>query len=165
MSFAQFLKDFPNSEYWIIGDGPERSNLVRLSDDSNASKVLFWGSLLRQEVLQKLGECSVLVHPSLHDSGGWVCVEAMAAGRPVICLDLGGPALQVTEETGFKIPGVTPEQVVCDMSEVITKLANEKELRDCMGKAGRVRVRESFNLEKKGEHIVNAYAHVCSNVF
>src|SRR2546430_4418443 len=42
-------------------------------------------------------------HPSLHDSGGWVCLEAMAAGRPVICLDLGGPGYQVTEESGIKI--------------------------------------------------------------
>ncbi len=29
-----------------------------------------------------------MVHLSLHDSGGWVCIEAMAAGRPVISLGL-----------------------------------------------------------------------------
>ena len=53
-------------------------------------QVKFWGALERQAALAKFGECHVLVHPSLHDSGGWVCVEAMAAGRPVVCLDLGG---------------------------------------------------------------------------
>ena len=50
----------------------------------------------------------MLIHPSLHDSGGWVCLEAMAAGRPVICLDLGGPGLQVTEKTGIKVKASTP---------------------------------------------------------
>ncbi|MFM6845653.1 MAG: glycosyltransferase family 4 protein, partial [Dolichospermum sp.] len=48
----------------------------------------------------------------------WVCMEAMAAGRPVICLDLGGPAVQVTEETGFKIAADEPYQVVRDLAEV-----------------------------------------------
>ncbi len=51
----------------------------------------FWGFLPREEVLEKLSLCPVLVHPSLHDSGRCVYVEAMAANdRPVICLNLGG---------------------------------------------------------------------------
>ena len=29
-----------------------------------------------QEVLQKLGQCSVMLHPSLHVSSGWVTLEA-----------------------------------------------------------------------------------------
>ena len=55
------------------------------------ANVKFWGGIRRAQVLEKLAECDVLIHPSLHESGGWVCLEAMAAGRPVVCLDLGGP--------------------------------------------------------------------------
>ena len=65
----------------------------------------------------------MLVHPSLHDSGGWVCLEAMAAGKPVICLDLGGPGEQVTRETGFKIPALDPDQAVKDMARAMAVLA------------------------------------------
>ena len=33
----------------------------------------------------------VLLFPSLREEAGWVVVEALAAGIPVICLDRGGP--------------------------------------------------------------------------
>jgi glycosyltransferase involved in cell wall biosynthesis len=158
-AFAQFAKEFSDSEYWIVGDGPERKNLERLARELGIiNKVRFWGALPRSEALKKLSECDVLVHPSLHDSGGWVCVEAMASGRPVICLDLGGPALQITEETGFKIPPHTPEQVVKDMVEAMRKLALDADLRRRMGEAGRWRVWEAFSWERQAGFIANIYS-------
>jgi len=162
MAFAQFLKVFSTSEYWIIGDRPERAELQRLAHDLGvADKVHFLGAMPRVQVLERLSECDVLVHPSLHDSGGWVCLEAMAAGRPVICLDLGGPALQVTEETGFKTPAITPEQVVNDLAEAMLRLARDPELRKRMGEAARKRVNEYFDWDKKGEWLTDLYDSVC----
>ena len=73
------------AEYWIVGDGPEGPALHALADRLGiASRVRFLGTLTRPQVDAALGDCAVLVHPSLHDSGGAVCAEAMAAGRPVI---------------------------------------------------------------------------------
>ena len=43
----------------------------------------------------------------------------MAAGRPVICLDLGGPGSQVTDEVGFKIPAHSPEQCIEGIAQVM----------------------------------------------
>ena len=60
-------------------------------------------------------------------SGGWTCLEAMAAGRPVVCLDLGGPATQVTEETGIKVPAPVPNQAVSGLAEAMTRLARDSE--------------------------------------
>jgi len=168
MAFARFVREFPQSEYWLVGDGPERRNLERLAQKLRiVDKVRFWGALPRAEALKKLAECDVLVHPSLHDSGGWVCVEAMAAGRPVICLDLGGPALQVTEETGFKIPAHAPEQVVAEMAEAMLKLAMDEDLRRRMGEEARRRVREEFSWERRGKELANIYRSVlepCVNI-
>lgn len=147
-----------DAEYWILGEGPEKERLQTLADKLNvANRVKFWGRLSRDETLGKLSECHVLLHPSLHDSGGWVCLEAMAAGRPVICLDLGGPAVQVTEETGLKIPAHTPEQTVSSLADAITCLAKDSELRSRMGKAGQQRVRDNFSWETKGRQLVQLY--------
>lgn len=160
-SFARLTQVFPQSEYWLVGDGPERKNLQRLAHRLGVSnKVRFWGALAREEALQKLAEVDVLVHPSLHDSGGWVCIEAMATGRPVICLDLGGPALQVTEETGFKIPARTPEQVIQDMADAMQALAKDAPLRHRMSEAARRRVQEYFSWERRGEEIARIYDQV-----
>lgn len=156
-AFAQ--ADLPeDTEYWIFGEGPEDHRLQALAAELNVSeRVKFWGRRSRDETLSKLSECHVLIHPSLHDSGGWVCLEAMAAGRPVICLDLGGPAVQVTEETGMKIVAQNPEQTVNSLAEAISWLAKDGELRSRLGQAGQKRVQEHFSWENKGRHLIKLY--------
>ena len=151
--------DLPNAEYWLIGDGPERARLEGLGPlarhfaiaSPSSAGYPAWMALDRAA-----RNATALVHPSLHDSGGWVCLEAMAAGKPVICLDLGGPAVQVTPETGFKIAAGTPEQAVRDMAAAMRRLAQDEGLRRRMGEAGRRRVCEAFSWERKGE-VLSAY--------
>ncbi|MDZ7957142.1 MAG: glycosyltransferase [Aulosira sp. DedQUE10] len=153
--------NLPNSEYWILGDGPERQMLENLAKELGiAEKIKFWGRLPREQSLEKLSECIALVHPSLHDSGGWVCLEAMAAGRPVLCLDLGGPAVQVTSETGFKVPAHTPEQVVQDLAVAMIYLAENTELRISMGKTAQSRVKEVFDREVMGQTLAQLYEEI-----
>jgi glycosyltransferase involved in cell wall biosynthesis len=152
MAFARLQEISSASEYWLIGDGPERRNLECLARRLGvADKVRFLGNLPRQRVLEELAECDVLVHPSLHGSSGSICLEAMAAGRPIICLDLGGPALQVTEETGFKISASSPQQAVNDLAEAMRRLAQDPILRADMAEAARKRVAEYFAWHVKGE--------------
>ncbi len=147
-----------NAEYWILGDGPERDRLQVLAQNLGVAKqVKFLGRLPRHETLSRLSKSHVLLHPSLHDSGGWVCLEAMAAGRPVVCLDLGGPAVQVTKETGFKITPQSPAQAVHDLAEAMSQLAVDPNLRSCMGRAGQQRVKEHFSWEQKAKSLIETY--------
>jgi len=147
-----------NAEYWIIGDGPERNRLEILAKKLNIAKcVRFWGKLSRENTLNKLEDSHMLIHPSLHDSGGWVCLEAMATGRPVICLDLGGPATQVDNREGFKILALNSKQVVNELAETMQRLAIDKELMVQMGRAGQRRVRQHFSWEKKVKALNKIY--------
>ncbi|QUY44831.1 glycosyltransferase family 4 protein [Acaryochloris marina] len=150
--------DLPDAEYWLVGEGPELDALQNLAQYCGvANQVKFWGRLPREETLKRLAQSHVLVHPSLHDSGGWVCIEAMASGRPVICLDLGGPAIQVTEHTGFKISAQSPEQVIGDLAVAMQKLTHDPNLRIKMGKAGRQRVDKNFSWKVVGECLDKLY--------
>ena len=163
-AFAQFLKDAPEAEYWLIGDGPERHRLETLAENLNVAKnVKFLGGIPRKLVFEKLSQSDVLVHPSLHDSGGWVCLEAMAAGRPVICLDLGGPAIQVTRSTGIKVAAVTPEQTIKDMALAMRNIAENPGLCVDMSAAGRQRVAGYFNWDIKGKWINVVYNQILFN--
>lgn len=160
-AFSELLSEFPSSEYWIVGEGPERHSLENMSKELLIDhRVKFFSELPRNDVMKKLSECDVLVHPSLHDSGGWVCLEAMAMGKPVLCLDLGGPAMQVTEETGFKISAGTPEQSVIDLKNALIRLSNDSCMAGRMGQAARNRVLEYFDWNKKGDWINNIYQKV-----
>jgi glycosyltransferase involved in cell wall biosynthesis len=158
-AFAQL--NLADAEYWIIGEGTERKQLERLTEDLNISKrVKFWGNLSREQTWKKIGDCHVLVHPSLHESGGFVCLEAMAAARPVICLDLGGPSVQITQETGIKIPAHNPEQAVQELAKAMTLLGINPELRLRMGQAGQKRVKEDFSWESKGQELAKLYQEI-----
>lgn len=150
--------DLSDAEYWLLGEGPELDNLQKLAQDCGvADRVKFWGFLPREQTLERLAESQVLVHPSLHDSGGWVCVEAMASGRPVICLNLGGPAIQVTEQTGIKVTAQNPDQVIQSMATAMQTLARDPELRVQMGKAGRQLVDNTFSWSAVGESLDELY--------
>jgi glycosyltransferase involved in cell wall biosynthesis len=160
-AFAEFHRRHPESEFWLIGDGPEHERWKQLAQTLNAGKnIVFWRTLPRSEVLEKIAACDVLLHPSLHDSGGWVTAEAMAAGRPVICLDLGGPALQVTEKTGFKIPAISPDQVVADITAALEQIVGDPFHCAQLGAAGRERIRQDFNWEKLGDQLAMVYARL-----
>lgn len=163
-AFAKFRTQFPDTEYWLIGDGPERKRLEKLSRELGvADSVTFWGTIARSQVLRKLTDCDVLLHPALHDSSGWVSVEAMAAGRPVVCLDVGGTALQVTDETGVKVPAISTLQAVQGLADGLCRLANDPVRRASMGEAARERVEKHFNWESKGESLDKIYAQLLAS--
>jgi glycosyltransferase involved in cell wall biosynthesis len=155
--------NIPAAEYWVLGEGPERQRLEDLAATLGITdRVKFWNRLPRDEALQKLGSCTALVHPSLHDSGGWVCLEAMMAARPVLCLDLGGPAIQVTAATGIKVAAPDPDRAVAGLAAAMIRLANDPEWRSAMGQSGQQRVLEFYNWESRGQQICQLYESVVS---
>jgi glycosyltransferase involved in cell wall biosynthesis len=155
-AFAQ--ANLPEAEYWVFGDGPELEQLQTLAKNLGiGQQVIFYGLVPREEVLLKMGQATALVHPSLHDSGGWVPLEAMAAGKPIICLDLGGPSELVTPEIGIKVTAQNPEQAIKDLAEAMIKLANNQELCLNMGLAGQQKIREYYSWEAKGKYFAELY--------
>jgi glycosyltransferase involved in cell wall biosynthesis len=101
--------------------------------------------------------CDVFLFASLRDGGGLVVVEAMAAGKPVVCFDLGGPGLHVNEDCGFKVPARDPEQGVRDMAAALEKLARDRNLRARMGRAAFERARQVYDWDRVAERIIQAY--------
>jgi glycosyltransferase involved in cell wall biosynthesis len=162
LGLEAFVKaQLPGCEYWVIGDGPERQRLENFANQSSSNgSIKFLGNIPRNEALSALGECDVLIHPSLHDFSPTVCLEAMAAGRPVICLNIGGPAGQITQETGIRVSANNPTQTVNEISESMIRLATNPELRLQMGKAGQQRIHEHFTWERKRDFINQIYEDI-----
>ena len=159
--FARFQQQFAAAEYAIVGNGPERRNLEGLARDLGVSdKVRFLGAVPRAEVLSELGRSDLLVHPSLHDSSGWVCIEAMASGRPVICLDCGGPATQVTAECGYLVTTKTPAAAINGIADAMLALAQDPELRRRLGEGGKRRVANDFNSDRMAASLAAIYQEV-----
>jgi len=108
-------------------------------------------------VLEKLAQSHVLIHPALHEGFGNVCLEALAAGRPVVCLDIGGPASQVTPETGFAAQATTPVEAVEAMASFLKGIADDRARLAIMSANARARVREKFTMRTMGAQLNNLY--------
>lgn len=122
----------------IAGDGPERSRLLRIAAQHGvADRVQLVGRVPRSEVPHFLASADVFVHPSLHDTGGWVVVEAMAAGLPVVGCDAGGTSLRITPECGFLATVDDYARTLRELTEACEILAGDGSLREQMGKSAR----------------------------
>ncbi len=162
-AFAQ--ADLSNARYVILGEGPEKENLKVLAKELDVQdRVEIVGAVPRPEVLERLGDADVFLHPSLHDSGGWATLEAMASGLPVICLDIGGPAVQVNANVGRKIAAITPDQAVEDLGKAMRELALDPDLRGQLGQAARQHVASKFTWDSKVDKLAQVYEQVLTDV-
>jgi glycosyltransferase involved in cell wall biosynthesis len=110
------------------------------------------------DVLERLGRSHVLLHPALHEGFGNVCLEAMAAGRPVACLDIGGPASQITPETGFAAPATNPAEAVAALADFLGKIDRNRALLAAMSAAARAHVQKNFTMRGVNERMRRFYA-------
>jgi len=157
-AFAALTREHPDSRLIILGEGSERHRLEILTSQLGISdRVRFLGWLTHPEVLSWMNRADVLLHPSLRDSGGMVLLEAMVQGKPVVCLDLGGPGHIVNSDCGFKVRPTETGEVVQELANALKKLARSPELRTRMGNAGRARVHELFNWQRRGDQMAALY--------
>jgi glycosyltransferase involved in cell wall biosynthesis len=89
----------------IIGDGPEKENLVSLAKEVNAT-VRFVRTLSYADLISVMKAASSLVLPSTREGFGIVALEALACGTPVITTNVemnAAKALITHEENGFLV--------------------------------------------------------------
>jgi glycosyltransferase involved in cell wall biosynthesis len=160
-AFALFAKRHANVNFTIVGDGPERQRLESLVRNLNLERQVFLESWMpRPQLLRFMLSCDAFLFPSLRDGGGAVVVEAMAAGKAVVCFDLAGPGLHVAEECGIKIPAHNPDESIKLMSEALERLYQDRDLCKRMGRAGRARAETVYSWDRLGERLLKIYEQV-----
>ena len=148
--------------YTIVGEGPYNSVLKSLASQLGIENDIIFIPRVQGDIGHALQDCHVLLHPALHESFGNVCLEALAAGRPVICLNVGGPASQVTPECGFAAPILCPKGAVMSIANQLAKLATQPGKWQQMSEAAKTRAQSGFALEKLRENILHTYRRVQS---
>jgi glycosyltransferase involved in cell wall biosynthesis len=157
-AFAHFAKRHADVKLTIVGDGPERTRLENLIRDLGLEEqvqLARWTP--RQDLLAMMRQCDMFLFPSLRDGGGAVVVEAMAASKPVVCMDLAGPGVHITKDCGIKIPPLSPDNTVELMAQALEKLYQDRELCAKMGQAGRARAEQVYRWDHLGERLLKIY--------
>jgi glycosyltransferase involved in cell wall biosynthesis len=115
----------PEVSLTIVDRGEEERRLKReVLHLGLTNCITFLPWIPKDQVLKLHSDHDAFIFPSLHDSGGTVVKEALSRGKPVICLDLGGPAVMV-DSTCAKIvstQGKNEDDVVIGLATAIEEL-------------------------------------------
>jgi len=162
-SFHIVIKNNPKTKLklQIIGDGPERENLQRLTYELGIQQFVDFLGKVENHLLPKYyNNFSVAVFLSISESFGVVAIESMACECPVIVSNAEGFTEVVKDnETGF----IVPIRDIEATAKAIQKFINNDSLREKMGRKGRERVLNLFDWNKNVEQMVNIYNKIISD--
>ncbi len=150
----EILRELPETQFLILGEGPMRTHLEEyVQREGLKGRVRFLG--LRRDVPRILRVSQVfLFTPVAGESLGTAVLEALAMEVPVVAFNVGGISASVRQgETGYL---VEPEDVA-GLVNYTLRLLKDKELRRCLGRAGRKWMLEAFGEESLVEGNIAFY--------
>ncbi|KAG8094880.1 hypothetical protein GUJ93_ZPchr0012g21015 [Zizania palustris] len=137
LDFLKRVMDrLPESRIAFVGDGPFRAELELMFSGMSA---VFTGTLQGEELSQAYASGDVFVMPSESETLGFVVLEAMSSGVPVVAARAGG------------IPDIIPE----DQEGKTSFLYSPGDVDDCVGKIERLltceELRETMRMAARKE--------------
>ena len=150
-ALSEVIKKYPNAELWIVGDGPEKSNLksqtlptgrqVSNLKLENNVKLLGWQN--NPEEFYKQADAFLLT--SNYEGWGMVVIEAASYGLPIIMTDVGcaGEVIK-NEESGLVIPVNNQAK----LEEAMARIINDENLRQKLAENAIATVKTLLNKEQ-----------------
>jgi glycosyltransferase involved in cell wall biosynthesis len=139
-TFQSLAEGRPDLCLRMVGDGRERRACEELACRA-AGRVEFAG--YRADVPEQLAIADAFVLPSLNENMPLALLQAMAAGLPCICSDVGGVREVLDDDCGLLVrPGDAGA-----LRAAMEKLVADPDLAARLGAAARRRVQERFTLD------------------
>jgi glycosyltransferase involved in cell wall biosynthesis len=154
-AISLIIKIVPQTTLTIIGDGPDKIDLLSLTTKLQLEKyVQFIGWVENKDLDTYYEKASIVIIPSIcPENFPTVCNEAMSAGRPVIGTNVGGiPELIDDGVNGYLIEPKNPAQI----AEKVIKVFLEGNLEE-LGRNARKKA-EEFTIEKHVGNLEKIYA-------
>lgn len=158
-AMPEVLRHLPNARLKIVGEGKDARWLKQVAEECDVASHVEWvPHLPHHEISTAYPGHAAFVFPSLHDSGGLVVLESLAARLPVICLTLGGPGIFVDSSCGVVIDptGQSEPSIQQSIAAAMIKLAQDPGIRESL--AANCAVRASrFSWQNAAQQLYSAF--------
>jgi glycosyltransferase involved in cell wall biosynthesis len=154
----QILQKRQDFKFVFVGEGPLKSTMQKKANEMNiGQKVYFTGFIPDSELHELYTVADVAVFPSLYEPFGIVCLEAMAAGCPVIAANVGGLAEIIEDgKTGML---VSPNDSV-SINSAILKVSDNGSLARHLSMNAREHVLYNYRWDKIAEGTLGIYRSI-----
>lgn len=148
-----------DGERWrfvAVGDGPDRSRLLREAEDLVARGVVEFPSPALEvlDFVRRADAGVLMTHPRIAEGCSNSIMEYLACGLPVVCSAGGGNGeLVAAGATGFLIPPADPHE----LAQKLRWLCSHPEDARVMGLRGKNRLLEEFSVERMVQKTVTVY--------
>jgi glycosyltransferase involved in cell wall biosynthesis len=145
-AFRNVRDRLPNSELWIIGEGPFKEKLREIAGDG----VKFFDAASNSERRALLRRAWVLVNPSVREGFGLNIIEANALGVPCVAYDVPGLRDSIRDnETGMLVRASGPDP----LSETLLRFLTEDSLRVKLSE-GALRYSREFSWDRTAKEFM-----------
>ncbi len=156
-AMPEIVKELGSVHLFVIGEGPEKQELEQLRVSLGLESVITMLGF-QDEVAPLLTELDLYVHPSIHEPFGIAILEAMAARKCVVATAVGGvPEIVLDGVTGYLVPPGEPAA----LSNTISNALRHRDKAIEMGRAGRERVADLFDIQRTVKGYEDLYNELC----
>lgn len=129
------VKEIKDIKFLIIGDGPEKNNLIKLTRDLGLqNNVIFTGFIYGDDLVRALQASDIFLLGSKSENMPLAVLEAMAVGLPIVSVSsLGMIEIVKDRQNGFLLSPDNPEE----MAEKIMELLGDDSLLNNFSKKSR----------------------------
>jgi len=151
----EIVKRVPDVRFFLVGDGILLEHLQKRAKDYGIlENFVFAGLIPRERIPEMISAMDIVVHTSLREGLARVLPQSLAMGKPCVSFDIdGAPEVVINDKTGYLVETYDNKR----LSESISRLLKDPELRKKMGENGRRHVDPAFRTETMVKEIAEVY--------
>lgn len=155
-AFAIVAREVPDARLLMMGDGPERGDLVGIAAAEGVANRVTWESHRpRAEVERMMDSAWVQAAPSLiEEPFGNAVGEAMMRGTAVVATDLGGPS-EVIRASGGGV--LVPPGDTVGLAQALRGVLGDRGRAEALGAAGRAWAVEHLSMDRFVDRFIELY--------
>lgn len=161
LTLLNAMKNLPDIQLKIVGDGPEQENYVSYANKNALSNVSFLGPKWGKDLDPIIKNCEFAIVPSeWYEPSPYVVLQSFAYGKPVVASNIGGlKDLILNNENGLLFKSGDS----ISLAQTIRNLMSDKNLIREMGVNARMILEKKYNSERYYSDTISVFTNLINS--